>query len=157
MVIRVRDRGIRSVTGPTQEVERLSGKFNSRSRCMTEAKRIELRGQIGLVVQNAFLGVALRPTPVECVGQHGSGVGHGRVPVHMAEAERITQVEHVVEAVIQSRCADIDPGFFFISGQTVKIAAIRSQRRAVNIGKAIIRDIVFMLHQVTDRHLRRSA
>jgi hypothetical protein len=23
--------------------------------------------------------------------------------------------------VIQSRCADIDPGFFFISGQTVKL------------------------------------
>ena len=96
MVIGVRDRGIRSVTGPTQEVERLSGKFNSRSRCMTEAKRIELRGQIGLVVQDA----ALRPTLVQWVGQHGSGVDHGRVQVHMAEAERIAQVEHVVEAVI---------------------------------------------------------
>ena len=90
---------------------------------MLEAEGVELGGEIRLVAENAFLRVTLRAAAVKRVRKNCSGVGNGRIPVDMAVAQRITQVEYVIEAVIQPDCADIDQCLFIILfGQTVKIA-----------------------------------
>ena len=92
------------------------------------------------------------------VGKNCGGVGYRRIPVDVAVAERITEVEYVIEAVIQPECADIDQCLFMVLfGQAIKVRAVDAQGRAIYVGKTVIRDIVFVLEQVAQRNLRRRA